>query len=527
MYSESSESTAIPFNLIVAMDNQSTIGVREYGIDSLPWPQLKPDMDFFRTQTCKTESHGQRNAIIIGYNTWKTLPTAYRTNPCRYNIVISRDYQTEKPTHGETYQPHFEAALTHASELPFLHEIYVIGGGAVYDTALRFPGLKRIYLSHIQTDYPVWCQVDMLICFPLRHSHLEEMTENRILKKESESSVYVATRDITCRFVCYEVTSTVFIDYYLALRVPRIQLSVTQVVETPEAQYLDLVREIYFNGVKKTTRNGATRSIFGYQLKYDLMQGYPISTVKRSYPKAIFEELMWMIRGETDTKILEAKNVNIWKKNSTKEFLRSRNLPYREGDIGPGYGFQMRHQGATYVSCETDYSNQGVDQLFECIMQLQNDPTSRRIIIDLWNSADIDKMALPCCHVIYNFGVDLYDYQQQQETGYRGKLNCHLFQRSWDVLLGWNTTTAALFTYLLAHHCNLQPGTLVHSITDAHLYESHIDSGAIYQLLNRCPRMMPRLTFLERHDRIESYEYIDMCLKDYYPNPPISADMVA
>jgi thymidylate synthase len=233
---------------------------------------------------------------------------------------------------------------------------------------------------------------------------------------------------------------------------------------------------------------------------------------------------MWMLRGQTDTKILEQKNVNIWKKNSTKEYLKQYGLPYAEGDIGPGYGFQMRHYGAEYIDCKTDYTNQGMDQLTECINLLNTNPLSRRIMIDLWNPADVHKQALPPCHCIYNFGVDLY---AEPIDSMRGKLNCHLFQRSWDVLLGWNTTTAALLTYLLAHHCNLDPGIVVHSISNAHLYNEHIESGVVDKLLLRKPRLFPKLNFLRRKENIVDYEFEDLVIDGYYPSPAISANLVA
>ena len=305
-----------------------------------------------------------------------------------------------------------------------------------------------------------------------------------------------------------------------------------------EYQYLDLVRSIIERGIYKQTRNAITKSIFGYQMKYNLADGYPISTLKKSYPKAIFEELMWMIRGQTNVKILQEKNVNIWNKNSSKEFLQQMKLPYEEGDIGPGYGFQMRYYGAKYVNCLADYRGQGVDQLQQCIDLINNDPHSRRIIIDLWNPADVPLMVLPCCHCWYNFSVDLYDSSINDPNGgpeallnscegKRGKLNCHLIQRSWDVLLGWNTTTAALFTYLLAHHCNLDLGLLVHSISDAHLYKEHIDSGAVAKLLARTPRKMPSLDIVNTRASIEDYEFTDMVIENYYPCPPITAEMIA
>jgi len=257
-----------------------------------------------------------------------------------------------------------------------------------------------------------------------------------------------------------------------------------------------------------------------------LSKGFPILTVKRCYPRLIFEELMWMIRGHTNVKLLQEKNVRIWDKNSSKDFLDKYHLPYEEGDIGPGYGFQMRHYGAEYTNCLADYSGQGVDQLAECINLINKDPHSRRIIMNLWNPCDIKKMTLPPCHLVYNFGVDLYD-EPNAITGKRGRLNCHLLQRSWDVVLGWNTSTAAMLTFLIANHCDLDPGYLVHSITDVHLYKNHIESGCVDKMLERTPRILPMLKIINQKSNIGDYQYEDLVIENYYPCPSIHFELIA
>lgn len=282
-----------------------------------------------------------------------------------------------------------------------------------------------------------------------------------------------------------------------------------------EWAYRELIFKIMTQGENRLTRNAATRQIFGASLRYDLQAGWPVTTLRQSYPRLIFQELMWMLRGETDTNILRKRNVNIWNANSSQEFLREAGLPYAEGDIGPGYGFQMRYAGATYVDCHTDYQGQGVDQLQACIQAIRHNPTSRRILLQLWNVADVDKMALPPCHVMYQFAVS------------NGKLNCHFYQRSWDVILGWNTATAALLVYLLAHHCELQPGELTHSIGDAHIYQSHIDTGGVVEMLNREPMPPCQLSFRQRHANITDYEFQDLAITDYLYHPAIKFQIQA
>lgn len=285
-----------------------------------------------------------------------------------------------------------------------------------------------------------------------------------------------------------------------------------------EQQYIELIKKIQDEGV--WYRN--VKSVFGYQIKCNLADGFPIWTIKKTFWRGICEELFWMMRGSTDVSELQGRGVNIWNANSTESYLKSRNLNYAAGDIGPGYGFQMRHYGADYVDCKTDYTGKGIDQLAKCVDLLKNDPMSRRIIIDLWNPKQNDEMALPPCHMIYNFNVRLYD---SVINGKRGVLNCHLFQRSWDVLLGWNTTTAALLTHLLATTCDYDIGILVHSITDAHIYKDHIDSGVVDVILSRDTRRLPKLTVNKKP--IDQYEFTDLTLTDYNPHPPIAIKMIS
>ncbi|XWV25252.1 bifunctional dihydrofolate reductase-thymidylate synthase [Tupanvirus deep ocean] len=520
------------FSLIVAINNDALIGIKEYDSYSMPWPMLKEDMDFFRLKTTTTCDMDKINATIIGYNTWHTLPNFYKKNSKRKNIIVSKTAMTDVPTHNEVYVTNFDAALELAQSMINVDNIFVIGGAMIYDIAMKHDMLDKMYITHINHSYPENIVVQQKIFFPLNNENIQELSKHDYLTLVNTKHTFDINKNISFCFKEYQVQKKFGELYRTHNCIPKMPRSVNcDSVIIPidchegEYQYLDLVRTIMNRGKYKNTRNEVTKSIFGYQLMYDLANGYPLSTVKRSYPKAIFEELMWMVRGQTNVKFLQEKNVTIWNKNSTKEFLQKYGLPYEEGDIGPGYGFQMRHYGAEYTNCQADYTGKGTDQLMECINLINKDPHSRRIIIDLWNARDTSKMALPPCHINYNFGVDLYE--NPSPSGKRGKLNCHLLQRSWDVLLGWNTTTAALLTYLLAHHCNLDPGLLVHSITDAHLYKTHIDSGAVDKLLQRIPRSFPTLKFLNKKENIEDYEFDDLVIENYYPCPAIIAEMVA
>lgn len=518
------------FSIVVAVNNDSLIGIKEYGSYSIPWPIIKDDMNFFR-KTTTTCLDSQINACIIGYNTWQTMPNFYKKNKKRFNIIVTRHCETIDS--NTKFVASFEEALSVAILIENLNEIFVIGGSFIYDIALMHPSLKKIYVTHVKNSYPSTNIIENEIYFPLTHYQLQAMVENNILVLASNSGdKYDISKNIHFCFREYHVVENKLHSHYSSIvKNPRI-INRAVPIEIPiyfpssgEYQYLNLVKNIIDTGIDKTTRNAVTRSILGYQMRFNLQDGYPLSTVKKSYPKSIFEELMWMIRGQTNVKILQDKNVNIWNKNSSKHFINECGLSYDEGDIGPGYGFQMKHYGAQYIDCQTNYHGQGVDQLHECINLINTNPYSRRIIINLWNPNDVRKQTLPPCHCLYQFTVDIYE--KIGSNGHKGKLNCILFQRSWDVMLGWNTTTAALLTYLLANHCCLDPGMLIHSIADAHLYKEHIDSGLVDSLLRRTPRTYPILRILTRRNNIEDYQYDDLQIENYYPCPSICADMVA
>lgn len=464
------------FDIIVAMNFDSLIGVKECDIHGLPWPNISPDMKRFREMT-STCPEGTYNSIIVGYNTYHTLPRTF-ANKTRKVIVVDREVS-------------FSDALKQAEGA---NKIYVIGGAAVYAQALNHGGLKTIHCTLICNKWDRGNLIEKGIFFPVSFEKLGHTTD---------------------KSATYDKATGTYVHFYTIS--PKEKYVLENLVTLPpqpveEDQYSRLVRKILAEGTMAETRNGKVLSIFGHQMRYDLSEGYPINTMKRSYPKAIFEELMWMIRGQTDADILRAKNVNIWNANSSKEYLMTRGLDYEEGDIGPGYGFQMRHWGETYSGKNQTYG--GIDQLGNIIDAIKNNKADRRMIINLWNVADLDKMALPPCHMVYHFVVN------------GDKLDCHLFQRSWDVMLGWNTSTAALFTYIVANHCGLKPGTLVHSISDCHIYKTHINAAKEMIEKRHC-RKLPKLTINEKRENIEDYEYSDVTLKGYCPCPPIKVIMVA
>jgi thymidylate synthase len=292
-------------------------------------------------------------------------------------------------------------------------------------------------------------------------------------------------------------------------------------LNTEEYQYLNIIEKIINNGTWEEGRNGRTKSIFGEMMRFSLTNGkIPILTTKRTAWKTCLRELLWFIRGETDNKLLQDQGVHIWDGNTTREFLDSRGLHhYREGLIGPGYGFQWRHFNAEYdVSTGGTSKTAGIDQLGQIINALK-DPaqrTSRRLIMTAWNPIQLDEMALPPCHIFCQFNV----------TG-GNKLSCSMYQRSCDELLGvpFNIASYSFLTHLLAHHCGLEAHEFVYFKGNCHLYEDHIEAAKMQS--QRIPFSFPTLKIVNKHENIDDYAVDDFVVEGYRSHDAIKAKMIA
>ena len=290
-----------------------------------------------------------------------------------------------------------------------------------------------------------------------------------------------------------------------------------------EQQYLDLIRQVLETGFFEKGRNGNTQCIFGGSMRFSLKNGIiPFITTKKLAWKTCLKELLWFIRGETDNKILQDQGVHIWDDNSSKEFLKSRGLShYSEGILGPIYGFQWRHFNAQYEINNggiLDENKPGIDQLQYIIEQLQNPETrnNRRLIMTAWNPCQLNKMALPPCHVLCQFHVC---------DG--NKLSCALYQRSADLLLGvpFNIASYCFLTHLIAHHCNLEAYEFIHFMGNVHIYEEHLEAAKIQ--IDRKPHDFPSVKIINRREKIDDYNVSDFQISDYTSHETIKMKMIA
>ncbi|AGO12693.1 AaceriADR219Cp [[Ashbya] aceris (nom. inval.)] len=290
-----------------------------------------------------------------------------------------------------------------------------------------------------------------------------------------------------------------------------------------EQQYLDLCKRIIEHGEFRPDRTGTgTYSLFAPpQLRFDLSDDkFPLLTTKKVFTRGIILELLWFIAGCTDGKKLSEKGVKIWEGNGSREYLDSLGLhDRREGDLGPVYGFQWRHFGAEYGTCDDDYTAKGVDQLREVIDKIKNKPYDRRIILSAWNPADFPKMALPPCHVLSQFYVSF------GPEGSRPKLSCQLYQRSCDMGLGvpFNIASYALLTKMIAMVCDMDAGEFIHTMGDAHVYSDHI--AALKEQIERAPREFPKLHIKRKVTDIDDFTLDDFEITDYNPHPRIQMNM--
>lgn len=260
-------------------------------------------------------------------------------------------------------------------------------------------------------------------------------------------------------------------------------------------QYLDLMRHVLEHGTPKDDRTGTgTLSVFGYQMRFDLQEGFPLLTTKKLHTRSIITELLWFLRGDTNVRYLQEHGVRIWNEWADEN-----------GELGPVYGAQWRSWQAA--------DGRRIDQISQVIEQIKTNPDSRRLIVSAWNVGELDRMALMPCHLLFQFYVA------------NGKLSCQMYQRSADIFLGvpFNIASYALLTMIIAQVCDLEPGEFVHTLGDAHLYANHLEQARLQ--LTREPRPLPRMRINPAIKSIFEFDYSDFELAGYDPHPHIKAEV--
>lgn len=258
-------------------------------------------------------------------------------------------------------------------------------------------------------------------------------------------------------------------------------------------QYLDLMQYVLDRGTDKADRTGTgTRSVFGYQMRFNLADGFPVLTTKKLHLRSIIYELLWFLRGDTNIGYLHEHNVSIWDEWADAD-----------GNLGPVYGYQWRSWPAP--------DGRHIDQISNLLQQIKHNPDSRRLIVSAWNPALVDEMALPPCHALFQFYV------------VEGKLSCQLYQRSADIFLGvpFNIASYALLTMMIAQVCDLEPGEFIHTLGDAHLYSNHFEQAKLQ--LSRTPKKLPQMHLNPDVKNLFSFQFEDFTLTDYHPDAHIKA----
>lgn len=470
------------FNIIVAHTKNLGIGYN----NKLPWNQIKEDMAHFKEITTRTVDTSKQNSVIMGRKTWDSIPEKYKPLPNRHNLIVSNTININN-AYAKTFTD-LDSALNYSYKNPEIEKTFVIGGGNVYKQAINRMDLDKIITTVVNTDYN--CDT----YFP--------NYPQWIVKKNS-----------------VKINDLMSIDTYENVAD----------LESDEKSYLDCMKYILDNGEMIKDRTGVgVLSVFDKNLRFTintinpdekdqtkLKYRVPIMTTKNLYLKGVFWELIWFLQGNTDANWLKERDVHIWDGNTTKEFLKKRGLDYEEGQLGPGYGHQWVNWGGDWKT-----KTGGINQIKNIIDLLRDDPTSRRAVLSAWNVSDLNKMALPPCHIMYIFKVS--DHNQKK------KLNCKVTIRSNDMFLGnpFNIMSTALLTIFLSRSLNMLPGDISISITDAHIYLNHVEQTK--KQLSRIPLKSPILEInknINNFDDIVNLTYDNIILSEYYKWPAIKAEM--
>lgn len=471
----------LPITIIIACDKNYGIGKD----DQMAW-YLKEDLAFFKDIT-------NNSILIFGRNTWNGLNNFSRTSLVSKNnrhIIVVSSMEDNVAIPEILTNLNISDSYTNAKKIAYniskntydkYTNIYICGGSQIYQQAFIDNDVKSIYMTKINYTY----NCNKFVKFM---KNIDYTPHNWTISKKLSLSEH---SDVV---------------YYSRVH--------------EEFQYLNTLETIMNTGIYMNDRtNTGIYSLFGNQMKFDCSNNtLPLLTTKKMFTKGIIKELIWFINGDTDSKNLEKDNVNIWKGNTSREYLNSYGFNDRqEGDIGPGYGHQWRHWNAPYTNCNTNYTNQGIDQLQNCInviiKEKENGSHNRRNLMLAWNPEQIDEMSLPPCHILVQFYLE------------NNNLSLHMYQRSADMFLGvpFNIASYAILLHIVAHYTNTNPFQLIMSFGDTHIYSNHLE--AVKTQLSNQPYDFPKIKINADTFDITKIKYEDIEIIDYKCHQQIKAKM--
>ena len=482
------------FNLIACVD-------KNYGIaknNDIPW-KLNKDLIYFKKTTIS--ENDKSNIVIMGNNTYNSIPNKFKPLKNRINIILSRsnnktdlselsDYSTGKLINKPIYFNDIIDLLLYLDTIKKdVNNVYIIGGSEIYNLFLDYKLISNIYITHINNA---------------------NFNCDKFLDMEKYKKQFILTSSIDDNDIDKNTNTRYFLSF-----------NTYSYKNKEENKFIKTVNKILNKGIYNLDRSQVgTLSIFGKSFTYDIRNyRIPLFTHRKMFLRGIIEELIFFVSGKTDTKLLESKNVNIWKGHTSREFLDSRGLTnYKEGDMGAGYGFQLKHFGADYKSADYDYTNQGVNQLKYVINEIKNNPTSRRIIFSYWNPHDFDKIALVPCHILYQFNINI-------ETN---ELSCSFYQRSsdWVLAADFNICSATVLVFMICHLTGYKPGKIIHNVGNIHIYMNQIDE--VKKMINNELYNFPLLIINDSEKKIkkiEDFQYENFKLLFYRSNKKYSIPM--
>ena len=463
------------FNLIVCTDKNYGIGKNK----NISWNFTKYIQYFKKITIGNIENEQNKyNVVIMGNSTYNSIPLKYRTLTKIINIVLSRSIPNtdnsllediEYIKNNTVYFNNINNLLLYLDKIKkYVNNCFIIGGSQIYDIFLELKLVNTIYLTQIKDiDY----QCDTFFNLEIYKTQFEIKGSTYYFDIDTKNDNKI------CTLINYE--------YFY--------------INKEENKFIKTVNKILNKGVYNLDRSCVgTLSIFGKSFTYDIRNyRLPLFTHRKIHLESIIKELLFFISGKTDTKILENKKVNIWKGHTSRDFLDLRGLTYlEEGDMGAGYGYQLRHFGGEYKNAKTDYTGIGFDQLKYVINEIKNNPTSRRILFSYWNPKDFDKTSLLPCHILYQFYVNINT----------NELSCSFYQRSSDFCLAknFNTCSAAILVFMLCNLTGYKPGKIIHNIGNIHIYLNQIE--VVKEFIQNKPYNAPILFINDPEKKIKKIE---------------------